>query len=269
MKTALRAILIALLAGIFLAGCSTTKEKTEHMREAALYQKVQDALITANFKDAVTYLNSMVSRFPFGTYADQARLDLIYAYYMQRDTDSTVDAADRFIRENPRHPNVDYAYYMKGLAYFEQNPNPIQELFNIDMTRRDPTNARKSFQAFQVLVQKFPQSKYAVDARQRMVYLRDRLAKYEWLVSQYYMKVGAYVAAVDRAQYIVDHYPGSTSTEKALRVIATAYQKMGLNDLARDAERVVQANVGTTPAPATVADNAPAKPPRVQVAGGL
>ncbi len=263
MKTALRVFLVALLAGAMLAGCSTTKTKSENMQEAALYKKVQDSLLIANYSDAVTYLNSLVSRFPFGQYADQARLDLIYAYYMQHDTDSTVDAADRFIRENPRHPNVDYAYYMKGLAYFEINPNPIQQLFNVEMTRRDPTNARKSFQAFQVLVQKFPDSRYAVDAHQRMVYLRDRLAKYEWMVAQYYMKIGAYVAAVDRAQYVVDHYPDSTSTENALKVIVQAYQQMGMTDLARDAERVVEANVGSKPQPATVADNAPAAPPQI------
>lgn len=263
MKIALRVFLVALLTGALLAGCSSNKTKSESLQEAALYKKAQDSLTIANYGDAETFLNSLVSRFPFGKYADQARLDLIFAYYMQRDTDSTVDAADRFIRENPRHPNVDYAYYMKGLANFEINPNPIQELFNVDMTRRDPTNARKSFQAFQVLVQKFPNSRYSVDARERMVYLRDRLAKYEWLVAQYYMKIGAYVAAVDRAQYIVDHYPGSTSTESALRVIVKAYQQMGMNDLAHDAERVVEANVGNTPQTANVAASAPTAPPQV------
>ncbi|HKT31722.1 MAG TPA: outer membrane protein assembly factor BamD [Gammaproteobacteria bacterium] len=229
-------------AALLLAACASQQSKDQHLAPDALYKSIQANLAAGNYKTAISRLQTMEARFPFNDYGTQAQLDLIYANYMNENYDAAEDAADRFIREHPRHADVDYAYYMKGVAYFDQAPGPFMRLFRHDIYQRDPSNAQKSFQAFQLLLQKFPDTKYAADARQRLLYLRDRLADYQWALADYYMRRGAWISAVQRADTIIRNYPESPRVEDALKILYTAYSRLGLTDLAGGARKILQLN---------------------------
>ena len=221
----------ALLLG--LAGCGN-KTKEQIGSAERLYEMAKRAADNNNYRDAITYYEQLEARFPFSNPARQGQLDLMYAYYKNREPESAIDQADQFIRENPAHPRVDYAYYVKGLVQFERNPNFLERWFNADLSERPPIDARKSFQAFQTLLQRFPNSEYAEDARQRMIFLRNRLANYEVHVAQYYLKRGAYVGAINRAKYAIQTYDGAPQIRTALQIMAESYRKLGLTDLAAD-----------------------------------
>lgn len=240
----------ALLA---LSGCHRGLAKDPSARMSnpeQIYARARKELDGNNFDLAIKLYEALEARYPFSDSARQARLDLMYAYYKNRETESAVDAAEQFIRENPTHPRCDYAYYIKGLVYFEATPNFIERFFRVDLTERPPVDGLKSFSAFQTLVQQYPHSLYAHDAERRMVYLRNRLADYEMEVANYYMKRGAYVAAVKRAQYTIEHYDGAPAVREALQVMVRAYKKMQLPELAEKAQAVYQANfpAGSEPA---------------------
>ncbi|MDE2091571.1 MAG: outer membrane protein assembly factor BamD, partial [Gammaproteobacteria bacterium] len=202
----------------------------------------QANLAAGNYKSAISRLQTLEARFPFDVYGTQAQLDLIYANYMSANYDTAEDTADRFIREHPRHADVDYAYYMKGVAYFDKDPGPLMRVFGHDNYQRDPSDAQKSFQAFQLLLQKFPDTKYAADARQRMIFLRDRLADYEWSVADYYMRRGAWISAIQRANKIIKDYQQAPRTKDALQILTTAYTRLGLTALADSSKKVLEAN---------------------------
>ncbi len=239
----LRLILLTFATAVLLlGGCASQQSKDETLAAAALYKSIEANLAAGNYRTAISRLQTLEARFPFNDYGTQAQLDLIYANYMNGNYGSAEDAADRFIREHPRHADVDYAYYMKGVAYFDEAPGPFMKLFGHDNYQREPSNAEKSFQAFQLLLQKFPNTKYAADARQRMLYLRDRLADYEWAVADYYMRRGAWISALHRAYYIVDHYPQTPRVKDALQIMVTAYNKLGLIRLAADAQKMLETN---------------------------
>jgi outer membrane protein assembly factor BamD len=229
----------ALLLG--LAGCGN-KSREQVGNAEKLYEMAKRASDNGNYRDATTYYEQLEARFPFSNSARQGQLDLMYAYYKNREPEAAIDQADQFIRENPAHPRVDYAYYIKGLVQFERNPNFIERWFNADLTQRPPIDARKSFQSFQTLLQRFPNSEYAEDSRQRMVFLRNRLANYEVYVAGYYLKRGAYVGAINRAKYAIESYDGSPQIAQALQIMAQSYRKLGMNDLAADSERVLKNN---------------------------
>ncbi|MGB9428614.1 MAG: outer membrane protein assembly factor BamD [Gammaproteobacteria bacterium] len=236
------------VAALLLAGCASQASKDQKLAPAQLYKSIQANLAAGNYKTAISRLQTLEARFPFNDYGTQAQMDLIYANYMNSNYDSAQDAADRFIREHPRHPDVDYAYYMKGVAYFDQAPGPLMGLFRHDNYQRDPSNARKSFQAFQLLLQKFPNTKYSADALQRMVFLRDRLANYEWSVADYYMRRGAWISAIQRAEIIIKQYQETPRVKDALQILTTAYRKLGLTELADSAQKVLETNFpGTSP----------------------
>jgi outer membrane protein assembly factor BamD len=245
----LRFILTALLAAVLLiGGCASEQAKDQTLAARDLYSQIQANIKAGNYKTAIQRLQTLESRFPFNDFGTQAQLDLIYVNYLDKDYDTAEDAADRFIREHPRHKDVDYAYYMKGVAYFDQAPGLLESVFDKDTYQRDPGNAEKSFQAFQLFLQKFPDSRYTPDARQRMVFLRDRLALYEWAVADYYMRRGAWVSALDRAYNIVNRYPRTPSLKPALQIMTTAYTKLGLTELADDSKRTLELNFpGTSP----------------------
>src|SRR5215510_14836565 len=207
-----------------------------------LYDMAKHASDNGNYKDAITYYEQLEARFPFSNPARQGQLDLMYAYYKNREPESAIDQADQFIRENPAHPRVDYAYYIKGLAQFERNPNFLERWFNADLSMRPPIDARKSFESFQTLVERYPNSEYAADARQRMIFLRNRLAAYEVYVADYYLKRGVYVGAINRAKFAIENYDGAPQIKHALEVMAAAYTKLGMQDLAAASERVLKEN---------------------------
>jgi len=237
-------------AALMLTGCHTTKVKEDATPEAA-YQHAATALANGDYANAVKVYEALNGRFPFTDVARQSRLDIIYAYYKQHEKESAVDAVDSFIRENPTHPRIDYAYYMKGLVYFERDPNILERSFDADLTKRPPQDTRKSFEAFQRVVTQYPHSEYAPDARQRMIYLRNRLADYELHVAHYYMRRGAWVGALDRSRYLIENYDGAPATHEALVIMAAAYRQLGMADLAADAQKAVELNVRNAPAAAS------------------
>jgi outer membrane protein assembly factor BamD len=236
-------ILVCALAGAaMLGGCGTTDEALATTAPGKLYAEAHQALISNDFNRAVKLLEAMEARFPFAPEARQAQLDLMYAYYRTGETESAVDAADTFIRENPTHPRVDYAHYIKGLVYFERVPNMMERWFKVDLHDRPPQDARKSFQSFGTLIQRYPDSEYAHDARQRMVYLRNRLADYEVHVADYYLRRGAYVAAIARAKFCIENYDGAPAVRDALEVQIQSYEGLGLKDLADQSRKVYLLN---------------------------
>jgi outer membrane protein assembly factor BamD len=223
-----------------LAGCA--HRKVPQSSPQALYSKAKQDLNAYNYNAAIKTYEQLTAVYPFTDQARQAQLDLIYAYYRAGETDSATDACDTFIRENPTHPRVDYAYYMKGLVQFEKQPNAIERLFHVDLSKRPPTTANKSFAAFRTVVQEYPKSAYASDARQRMIYLRDRLASYDVDIARYYLKRGAYVGAVRRARLVIDNYEGAPATREALAIMIVAYDRLGMKALADEARKVYAAN---------------------------
>ncbi len=239
-----RGALVALIASLaLLGGCKSFRHKDpQNISPEAAYGRASKLMHDGAYGAAVKQYEALTARYPFSDAARQARIDLIYAYYRQHEKDSAVDAADTFIRENPTHPRIDYAYYIKGLVYFERDPNFLERWFGVDLSQRPPQDLRKSYDAFARVVSQYPQSEYAADSRQRMIYLRNRLADYEVHVARYYMKRGAYVAAIARARYLIENYDGAPSTRDALEITVEAYRKLGMNDLADDAGKVLALN---------------------------
>jgi outer membrane protein assembly factor BamD len=207
-----------------------------------LYEKAQESMQSQNYLTAVTYLEQLNNLYPFGAYSHEAQLNLIYAYYKLGKYPSASASADRFIRQNPRHKNLDYAYYMKGLVNFAAETSMSKTLFSAPISERDMTNARQSFNDFAELIRLFPESKYARDAQKRMIYLRDHMAKYELYVANYYMQREAYQAVLSRAQYIVDHYPKTSSVPYALKLLMVTYDLLGLAEESERSRRVLLLN---------------------------
>ena len=246
-----RLLALGLLAAALglTTGCSSLKfwdrNKGEKVIEGSpeqLYSQAIKDIRNNNYPAAVQQFEQLEARYPFSDQAKQGQLDLMYAYYKNRAGESAVDQAEQFIRENPTHPRVDYAHYIRGLVYFESGLTWIERVFKADLSQRPPTEARKAFQAFQTLVQQFPKSPYAADARQRMVYLRNRLADYEVAVARFYLKRGAYVGAASRARGVIEAYDGAPAIDEALEVLAESYRQLGVDDLAQVAENVRKAN---------------------------
>jgi outer membrane protein assembly factor BamD len=236
-------LLAVILAAAASSGCKSGSQEFDMAGSPErIHREATRDLENGNYPSAIQKLELLEARFPFSDPAKQGQLDLIYAYYKNREGESAVDQADQFIRENPTHPRVDYAYYIRGLVYFEGGANFLERSFKVDISKRPPQEARKAFQSFQVLVQAYPKSPYAADSRQRMVYLRNRLADYELGVADYYMKRGAYVGALNRARGLIETYDGAPAVPKALELSARAYRKLGIEDLAVLAESVREKN---------------------------
>ena len=230
-----------------VAACANSTKVDENLTEIQLYQQAQQDLNKENFSVAIAKLKALDSRYPFGNYAEQAQLELIYAYYKISDTESTLEAANRFIRLHPDHPNVDYAFYLRGLATFEQDQSFLARFLPLDMTTRDPGAARQSYNDFAILIRQFPQSQYAPDAKARMIYLRNLLAAYEAHVGIYYLERQAYIAAVRRGTYIVEHFDGTPSTGDGLAIMIEAYQRMGMTQLADSSIETLKLNYPNHP----------------------
>jgi outer membrane protein assembly factor BamD len=241
-----RVLVSVLVIALLGAGCRSHRARDDAKSGPdTIYQRAQKSMKNGDYVSAIKGLEGLQSRFPFSEPARQAQLDLIYVYYRSRQIEPAVDAADTFIRENPTNLRVDYAYYMKGLVYFERQPNRLERFFKADLSARPPVNTRKSFEAFAALIQKYPHSPYVADAQQRMVFLRNRLAGFELHVAEYYMRRSAYVGAINRAKSCIENYDGSPSVRPALKVLIEGYHQLKMEDLAASAERVYAANYGT------------------------
>lgn len=245
-SSALRTLLLLPLCLALLAACASSAERQQarlaRISPDGLYTQGKKSLDGSDFPQAIRTYEALVSRYPFTNQARQARLDLIYAYYRAGEKESATDAADTFIRENPTHPRIDYAWYLKGLIDFGDVPNFVERAMRVDYSQRAPTTARKSFDAFRIVVERFPKSAYAADARQRMIFLRNRLADYELQVARYYAQRSAWVAAARRAKETIEQYDGAPAIKDSLRVLIRSYRELGYDELAGNAEKVFREN---------------------------
>ena len=236
---------LALLLTFLVSGCGLLpdmSDETAGWSASKLYSEAKDAMADGAYDKAVKYYEKLESRYPYGRYAQQAQLEIAYANYKQEEPAAAIAACDRFIRLHPNHPNVDYAYYLKGLVNFNEDLGLLGRIGMQDLTERDPKAAKESFDAFKELVTHFPDSRYAKDATERMNYLVNAMAAHETHVADYYMRRGAYVAAVDRAQTALKTYPSAPSNEEALFIMVKGYDALGMNDLRDDADRVMHKN---------------------------
>lgn len=241
-----KSFLFAVFAVVLtLSGCGLLSEKsdeTQNWSAAKLYAEARDELSNGGYDKAIQYFEKLESRYPFGTYAQQAQMEIAYAYYRQSDQAQALAAAERFIKLHPNHPNVDYVYYLRGLINFNDKLGMFDFISHQDPTERDPKAAREAFDAFKQLVDRFPNSKYAPDAIARMKYLINAMAQHEVHVANYYYRRGAYLAAATRAQTVVKEYRETPAVEEALFVMARAYDALNLPELRDDADRVFRKN---------------------------
>ena len=231
---------------LFLAsGCSLLPDQideTAGWSANKLYAEAKDSMSEGGYDKAIKYFEKLEARYPYGRYAQQAQLEVAYAYFRQQETANAIAACERFIRLHPNHPNVDYAFYLKGLANFNEDLGLLGYVSNQDLTERDPRAAKDAFDAFNDLVRKFPESRYTPDATARMKYLVNALASHEVHVARYYFKRGALVAALNRAQTAVKTYAEAPANEEALFIMIKSYDALGMNDLRDDTERVMRKN---------------------------
>jgi outer membrane protein assembly factor BamD len=238
-----RSLVVLLL--LLVSGCGILPEvqdETKNWSAQKLYTAARDEMNDANYSKAIKYFENLEARYPYGSYAQQAQLEIAYAYFKDNEPVSAIAACDRFIKLHPNHPNVDYAYYLKGLTNFNEDQGLLAAIADQDLTERDPKALNEAFEAFSELVKRFPDSKYAPDAAARMKYLVNAVSSHEVHVARYYMKRGAYVAAANRAAYAVKHYPQAPAEEEALAILVLAYEGMGITDLHDDALRVLKLN---------------------------
>ena len=244
LSTFVRALCVA--AAVALAACSSTgDEKFDETRDWSaerLYTEAKSELISGAYKKAVEYYQKLEARYPYGKYAQQAKLEMAYAYYKDAEPVLALAEADRFIKLYPDHPSVDYAYYLKGLVNFNENLGLLGSLARQDLSERDQQASRDAYQSFRQITVQFPESKYAPDAALRMNYIVNSLASYEVHVARYYYRRGAYVAAANRAQQAVQEFQRAPATEEALYIMALSYDKLGLPQLRDDAQRVLTSN---------------------------
>jgi outer membrane protein assembly factor BamD len=242
-KITIKIILLVLAFG--LVGCSSSSDDIEKVPDSsaqALYADARESLNNGLFQKAIQILSAIDSRFPFGPISHQVQLDLIYAYYKSGDSAQGIALADRFLRLNPNHQDIDYVYYMRGLIHQSTDQNLFQDIVGIDRSDRDPTAAYEAFDNFKKIVDSFPQSKYAADAKQRIMQIRTRLARYELTVAKFYFAREAYAAAANRGRYIVKFFSTNAEVEQALEIMIKCYDKLGLEDLKTNAQQVLAAN---------------------------
>ena len=241
---------LAVFLLLTLVACSSdsppdANDPASKLSAEEMYKDAKESLDKENFETAVRKFESLQSRYPYGRYAQQALLEVAYAYYRQNDAESaisSISAAERFIKQYPNNPHVDYAYYVKGLANFNGGRGLLDSLGGQDPTERDPRAAQDSLAAFKDLVTRFPSSKYAPDSRVRMQYLTNALAKYEIHVASYYLRRGAHISAVNRAKEVLTQYPNSPATRDALQILVKGYDALGMKKLRDDAQRVLDKN---------------------------
>jgi outer membrane protein assembly factor BamD len=239
-------LLLGLLA--LLGACASNRDQLDLARggAAVVYERARTALDNQDYENAIRLYEALVARYPFVPEARQARLDLIYAYYKGRESESALDQADTFIRENPTHPRIDYAWYVKGLVDFERSANLLERWLDVDLDARPPQTARRSFNSFRKVVEEFPKSEYAHDARRRMIHLRNRLADYEIYVARYYIEREAWVGAARRARETIEQYDGSPAVREALEILILCYDRLEMKELAAQTREVYAANYGGT-----------------------
>ena len=239
--TALAPILLAFV----LAGCGLFADRIDPRKDwtaAEYYKAAKEEFDNRNWDPAIKIYEALESKFPFGRFAQQAQMEVAYAHYKLADTAQALSAIDKFLKLHPNHPNLDYALYLKALVNFKEDLGPFARLITQDLADRDPKAARESFEGFKDLVTRFPDSRYSADARERMAYLVEALARHEIHVARYYLSRGAFLAAANRAQDAITRFPNSPIHREALDVMVEAYDRMGMTELRDDARKVLAKN---------------------------
>lgn len=239
-------LVAAATLSLALAGCSGSKDEVPDQPPSQIYSTAQSKLQDGNWKAAITQLEALDNRYPFGPYSQQVQLDLIYAYYKNADLPLAQATIDRFMRLNPTHPNIDYVLYMRGLTDMALDDSALQGFFGVDRSDRDPAHAHEAFNDFSRLVRAYPNSQYVTDATKRLVFLKDRLAKYELSVAQYYTDRGAWVAVVNRVEGLLRNYPDTQAARDGLPLMENAYRQMQLNAQADKVAKIIAANSKNT-----------------------
>jgi len=238
----MRIFFIVLLL-LSIAACSNEKkDPTDGWSASRIYNTAKEYLESGNYEEAVKYFESLEARYPFGRFAEQAQLEIAYAYYKYDEPELAIAAADRFIRLHPRHENVPYAYYLKGLANFNRGQTLIDKILPRDYSENDTKPLKQAYQDFSVIIQRYPNSPYAEDSKDRLAYLRNLVANHELHVADYYMRRKAYLAAAKRCEHIIENYQGSDIIPDTLAIMTTAYTRLGMEDLASDSKRVLEHN---------------------------
>ncbi len=244
-KHILAVIAILMLNGCAIFGAPTELDETKEWNVQRLYAEADQKMRARDYDKAISYFTKLETRYPHGKYAAQAQLETAYAYYKKSDPQNTLVAADRFIKLHPNHPNLDYAFYLKGLASFNER-GIVERLTKQQISDRDPRLLRESFLSFKDLNTRFPESRYAQDTALRMTYLANALADNELHVARYYMKRSAFVAAANRCKYVLENFPDSPSKEEALVILISAYDALGYEDLKNDTLRILKLNYPTS-----------------------
>lgn len=223
-----------------------------------MYAEAKEHFADGSYDKAIKSYEALQARYPYGRYAQQAQMEIAYTYFKQREADSALAAVDRFIKQYPNNAHVDYAYYLKGLINFNEDLGMLGKVVKQDLSERDPAAAQSAFEAFKELSTRFPNSQYTPDAKLRMQYLVSALARYEVHVADYYLRRGAYVAALNRAKDIIAAYPQTPATRDALRIMVRAYDALDMQDLRNDTQRVLDKNSdGITVSATPFKDEAP------------
>ena len=236
------------ILGIFMllllvSSCSSNEEMPdERLVEKELYDQAQTRLKNGSVSTAILSLEALESRFPFGRYAEQAQAELIYAYYMNSQFEASQSAAERFINLHPRHSHTGYAFYMKGLAAFTDDSGLFSRYFQSDLAKREVVMAQTSFGELSEFISRYPDSKYVPHAKQRMIYLRNLLAEHEIYVADFYMKRGAYLAAIGRAKYVIENLPNTPQTPFALSILIEAYEILEYEELRKTSLEILNVN---------------------------
>jgi outer membrane protein assembly factor BamD len=241
-------LLVLLVLVSMASGCASMRgwfskeDRLETQPVEAMYDEGNRTLLAGNYSRAERVYTRLIARFPFGEYTEQAQLELAYAQYKASKYEEATATIDRFIRTYPAHQHIDYAYYLKALVNFSRSNSTLDRIARLDGAQRDQSTPRQSFNDFGVLLQRYPNSRYAADARQRMVFLRNLLARHEVGVGQYYLRRGAYVAAANRGKFLLQTYPQSEHDGDALALMAASYAALGQEQLAADTRKVLEAN---------------------------
>ena len=238
-----RIVLVIMSAVLLFSGCATTDPLDDpHATVEQMYTQAKQELTDGRYERAIKGYEALQARYPYGHYAQQAALEAAYAYYKNEEKEQALAALDRFIKQYPTHPNIDYAYYLIGIINFIEDKSLFKDIAQQDIAERDPQAAKASFEAFQTLLKRFPKSRYAKDARERMLFLTAALAEHELHIARYYYQRGAYLAAANRAKTVLEYYANTSRVKSALAMLILSYDKIGESKLRDDAKRVFERN---------------------------
>ncbi|MEC8152905.1 MAG: outer membrane protein assembly factor BamD [Pseudomonadota bacterium] len=231
-------ILITSIFILLLTSCASKDDEEREPAEVQLYNLAQDRINAKNYVGAVDSLSRIERFYPFGVYAEQARADLIYAHYMTGDFDAAYASSEKFIRLYPRNTNIDYAYFMRGMTGYYQDDGIIGNVFSLELAKRDVSGAMQSYADLTEFIIRYPESEYIDPARERLIFLRNLIASSELDGAEYYLKRGAFVAALNRANYVLKNIPNSTEKDRALRIMKEAYEQLGYPEYAGKVEEL-------------------------------